>query len=271
MLTHGDWVGWVIGLCAVVLAVVFYFKSRVTAELACQWRGRHLVGGNEADLPAEVVIAYKGTTVPRLSSAEVILWNSGKSTVRGSDVVATDPLRIVLSEDARILRITVSAVTREVNAFAATVHSERLNEAICVFDFLDSGDGVRVELLHTSKRRTPKIKGTIRGLPSGIRDCGRIARMPIAFPGLTQLQGRKVIRGFNIGVVALGLASAVAGVFGPVIEAAYHPRLHWLAAPAMPTEVRVALIIGGLIYTLPGLFTLWTSRRRFPRILSGED
>lgn len=268
---NADWIGWFIGLCAVLLATVFYFKSKVVAQLSFQWRGRHLVGGAEADLPAEVAITYKGTNVPRLSSAEVIFWNSGNSTVRGLDIVEADPLRIVLSGDAHILRITINAVTREVNAFAATVHPEKPNEAVCSFDFLDKGDGVRLELLHTSKRRKPKIVGTIRGLPSGVHDCGRIARMSLALAGFTRLQSRRVIKAFNVGVVTLGFATALVGALGPAVEAVYHTKVHWLPAPPISTKVRLALVLAGVTYMLPGLFALWTNRRRFPRILSDDD
>jgi hypothetical protein len=169
---NADWVGWLISLVAVVLAVLFFFKSKATPRLAHQWSGRRLVGGDEAALPDEVTIMYKGMKVPRLSSSLIALWNAGNLTIRGSDIVEADPLRIVVSKDATILRADVISTTRKVNSVKARVHHERQNEVLCSFDYLDSGDGAWIEILHTSENSHPDIVGTIRGLPRGISDWG---------------------------------------------------------------------------------------------------
>jgi hypothetical protein len=263
---HGDWIGWLIGLIAVILAVVFYFKSRATARLVCQWRGRLLVGGEEADLPADVVITYKGAAVPRLSSAKVVFWNSGKLTVRGSDIVEADPLRIVLAEDAVILRAVVNSVTRSVNSFSVRIRPEKANEAICTFDFLDAGDGARIELLHTSNLKSAKVVGTIRGLPTGIGHLGKIQ-------SVSKLRSSPVPLVWMIVIaMAVGLSTLLVGIFGPSFGPRYETIAACLHLPIIKSRTdRIAAILAGAVYVIPPTFILWSTRRRFPRALSEDE
>jgi hypothetical protein len=261
MPVNGDWIGWLIGSVAVVLATVFYFKTRTTARLVYQWGGRHLVGGETADLPDEVAIYYKGSNVPRVSSSKLVFWNAGNLTIRGSDIVEADPLRIVLFENAKILRVAVTSVTRAVNSFELEVNPKKENEVLCFFDYLDPGDGVRIEILHTSERRESKMTGTVRGLPEGISARGRIVRFPLP-----------PVRGFRTLTTAmgfLGLGATLYGISIPIIQS--HFRSFWPLNIHLPREGRSAAIFIGLLYLFTGFFPLWVSRRRFPRALAEDD
>jgi len=241
-LASGDWVGWVIGVIAVTLAIVFHFKTRVSTKLAYQWSGRHLVGGSEAALPDEVAISYCGISVPRLSSSQIIFWNCGNTTVRGTDIVKVDPLRI------------------------ARVHAKRQNEALCTFDYLDPGDGARLEILHTGEKGYPELTGSIRGIPKGPSDWGAVDRFASPFADL-----QSVVRLGVIGNAAFGLAVILYAVFVPILQAKHPIALFWPLSIEMSKRSRLAMILAGVVYALPGAFVLWVIRRRFPRVLCEDN
>jgi hypothetical protein len=50
----------------------------------------------------------------------------------------------------------------------------KANRIVLSFDYLNPGDGAVFELLHTDKKPYPVVVGTIRGVPNGVRDWGRI-------------------------------------------------------------------------------------------------
>jgi hypothetical protein len=249
---------------------VTYLSGRAVVKLAYQWTGKHLIGGEGTDLTDEVVISYKGAAVPRLSSTNVVLWNAGTQTFRGSDIVESDPLRIELPQDAQILRITVTKRSRPVNQFAARVDSVKKNQAICTFDYLDQGDGVRLEMLHTCEKRRPMVRGTIRGLPSGPTSWGRFQadtsdgpRTPIKLLNRT----RPLVLAFALG---LGCTAILIGLLATLIRARFPDAAAVLdISPSKP--LRVALVLAGLLYAVPSFLLLFFSRRRFPKALGSDD
>jgi hypothetical protein len=50
------------------------------------------------ELPRDVAIAYGGVPINQLSRSEIVVWNAGGSTLKGSDVVETDQLRWEVSD-----------------------------------------------------------------------------------------------------------------------------------------------------------------------------
>ena len=266
-----DWIGWSIGLVGVVLAAVFYFKSKTTTKLVYQWNSRYLVGGDAADLPDEVTISYKGIAVPRLSSTDIIFWNAGNLTIRDSDIVNADPLRIVLSEEAKILRTLVTVATRKVNQFVVRVHPERPNEAFCTFDYLDPGDGVRVEILHTSEKGRPDLRGTVRGLQRGVSAWGKIRTSSDDVSlSVRQIYSRLyVITPYLVSIT--GGALLVLILFAEMIQIRYPKMAFWVPKHRLGQIDVIAAAVTSLTYIVPGSFLIWARRKRFPKALSNDE
>ena len=70
-----------------------------------------MIGDGDAVFPAEVTFQYQGTPVPRITSSTVWMWNAGKKTVRGSDIVVHDPLRLCYTGE--VLTVSIRKVSRE--------------------------------------------------------------------------------------------------------------------------------------------------------------
>jgi hypothetical protein len=148
--------------------------SRIGPRPTYQYRALRLVRKGERAFPEEVEITFKGKSVIQLTMTHIILWNSGKAMLEGKNIVTDDPLRLEFNKPAEILRARVLKSTRESNKFKVEINPSSSNVVVCSFDYLDPGDGVVIELLHTVDDRFPKIMGTIRGVPKGVLNWGRI-------------------------------------------------------------------------------------------------
>ena len=162
------WVGPIIGIAGLALAAVFYLRSRKPSIIAVQSRDVSMIGIG-AVFPDDVEVRYRGTPVPRLTSSMVWVWNAGKKTVRGSDIVAHDPLRLHFGGE--VLNVRIITVTREVLRITANISEEEAKKGMVCwgFEFLDPGDGGVLEVLHNGSAEAPKYTGTIIGLPEGLR------------------------------------------------------------------------------------------------------
>lgn len=157
-LLNQGWIGALIGLIGIGVAVVLYFRSRRRLEVAYRFQASNLIGGGKTTLPKEVEIRFSGTPVPRISRCLIIFWNAGTETVRCADSVEHDPVQIVLAENVSILVARVIKETRAVNgcSIAQVPGSEYL--VTCSFDFLDAQDGCVFEILHTGDFAYPEVK-----------------------------------------------------------------------------------------------------------------
>ena len=245
------WVGVLIGILAgLLIALYFYRTSRIGSRPSYQLRALRLLAKDERALPEEVEILFKGMSVPRLTKTHLIFWNSGRALLEGKQIVDADPLRLEFSKDAQVLRARVTKATRKANEFEVEVNAKSPNEVVCHFDYLDVGDGALIELLHTDEERYPKVQGTIRGVPKGISNWGRVRtsgreRITVLYP-----------------MIILGIALIGLGILVPDFSKA--------SASAQPFPVWVVVILGLAYMSFPS-YILWTTRRRFPKSLTIED
>src|SRR4051812_46900005 len=110
------WIATAIGsLIGAVVSYWFYVRSRRGGRLAFAYGGSTLIGFENAELPREVRVEYAGQVVPRLAKTEIILWNAGEALLRGEDIAPMDPVRVELADDATILDVMITRVTRDAN------------------------------------------------------------------------------------------------------------------------------------------------------------
>ena len=162
-----SWIGTVVGTAGVALALFLYWRSRISGIIALQSRNVSMIAGGNPIFPDGVEVRYQGTPVPRLTSSTVWLWNAGKKTVSGSDIVGHDPLGLRFGGE--VLNVRIKKVTRKVLRIRADTSKEE-NRTVCYgFEFLDPGDGGVLEVLHTGSPKAPECIGTIKGLPKGLQ------------------------------------------------------------------------------------------------------
>jgi hypothetical protein len=249
------WLSTLVGVVGIVLAVVFYLRSKRKTSLAFQHDHVTLVGRRGAAFPAEVEIRFSGVSVPRITATKVVIWNCGDRTISGSDLVAEDSLRVEVPQEARILSYSILQQTRTVNGWKIDQpSSSRLNLS---FDFIDPRDGINLEVLHTAPVSRIDLKGTIKGMPTGIKDYGRPRWSPYRHrpPGSRY---RRVVVAVPI-VLGAGMALSVflLPYFGiPLFsDGSSEEWLRWV------------MIAVGSAYAIFPTFLLWSGRRRYPSAL----
>lgn len=255
------WVGTLVGIVSLIAALVMYFKSRQRTGLSFAYRGERLLGATTDGLPAEITMHYRGEVIPRLTRSLLVFWNSGEKTIIDSDIVKGDPLRLAVGNDGEILSISLLRSSRDVNEISIARSADNRSEATIAFSFLDACDGAVIEVLHTSEQRAPQFLGTLRGLPQGIKNLGRITATP----------ARKYKSKFLPPVRVLILLATIAGVIAiltsvlaPVDEIGFFRNMNSLSPST-------GMLTVGVLYFLPGAFLLFISRRRYPPKLHVDD
>jgi hypothetical protein len=254
-----NWIGSLIGLISIIIAVCIYRASRVGARPVYQRRALRLIGVKEQALPEEVSVLFKGKNVPRLTKTYIILWNSGKATIEGKAIVTDDPLRLEFNDGSEVLSAQVIKQTHTPNKFVVNINQQSTNVVFFNFEYLNTQDGVTLELLHTSPERYPQVKGSIKGIPKGISDWGAVSfqRIYRGFPNNIFTPKFSSIFG-----IIMGIFFVLLGVFEPIKTE---------SSPPPDISAKWVFIGFGALFIATYSLFLWLRRRRFPKSLSLED
>jgi hypothetical protein len=189
--------GFLITAVSLVAAYYFYVRSQQCPRLSVR-KNSHLIVGRPEDEKSEIEISFQGRRVGRISKEIIVIWNSGNTILSGDQIVANDPLRIVLPENGEMLGSPeVIKESRAVNSVRVVLREDSLHEAVCIFDFLEPGEGAIIKALHTGRGKV-EVKGTLRGMPKGVSDHGwlnlasykpplKLALIPLAVAGFSAL------------------------------------------------------------------------------------
>lgn len=215
-----------------------------------QYEHTTLIGREGATFPEEISISFGLVEVKQVTTSSFILWNSGNRTIHGSDITTLDPLRIELSGAGKILKWAVSHKTRDVNGWS--FERGPLDRLQISFDFIDPGDGVRLEVTHDAVGRDTHLRGTIKGMPCGVQDRGR------------RRKGEGKREFFTVAVVNILVGSLVV---------LYFAFRGWLWVPDSPDPVEgvyfhSAGIALGLFTAYTGVLNFQIYRRKHPAALS---
>ena len=156
-----DWLGLVIGVVGIFLAVLFWLRPP-GPKPACQFYSLPIL---EADNPLTregISILYDDRPVSRLTKTYISFWNAGLTTLDGEAIVSDDPIRWSFEEGSEVLRVR-PLKRYEANKFVATEDPHRPNSVICSFNYLNRRQGALFEVLHTSSKGTPRVSGSIKG------------------------------------------------------------------------------------------------------------
>ncbi|MXZ10258.1 MAG: hypothetical protein F4Y79_12540 [Gemmatimonadetes bacterium] len=258
------WVGSLIGIVGLIIGWFLYKKNRRIAKPSFQKSSLRLLGGNEDNLPREVTILFKGEEVDRLTKTTLILWNNGTEVLDGEKIVGKDPIKISFNEGDSILSYKILQKTKEVNDFSVSRDEDNSHQLLIEFSYLDPSDGISLELLHDSKKRYPKVQGSIMGLPKGFEDLGIVYtdnitpfnRTPLAIV----LRNRKMVYWIAIG---LGLGMVVIGLLPQEFRGFFSID----SSEEMRPRASLVMICLGLLYTAMPVLLLWVRRKKYPRSL----
>jgi hypothetical protein len=238
------WMGVIIGIIAgLIISYIFYTLSRIRPGMAVQKNSYTVIQPGHQVEPGELEIVFRGIKVPRLTLSIIVIWNSGNTTLQGSQAVSTDPLRIITTMESQIIEVRQKP-TRLVNGFNTSVNTAAPNELECSFDYLDPRDGVRLTILHSGNNDV-RVAGTFRGLPQGLRDLG-------------QLPETKRDR-FEVILMIVILIAGFILIVGPPFS------------DPMAIGILLFLMAFGLSAVVFSISVLWRQRRRIPKSLLAQE
>lgn len=160
-------VGLFIGVLGLFLSYVFYKRGKKETSLGSWVNSGTIATVSNPHFKDILQITYKGEVVPQATITSISIWNDGGQIVDSGSLVLKDPLRVELSENARILAAWIWISTRE--PISASVQANGTSRADINFDFLDAGDGFVVTVLHTGATSNATVKGSVKGAPDGVR------------------------------------------------------------------------------------------------------
>ena len=241
-------IGWIFGLIGIVVAI----KSKRTTKLVYKRQAFRIIEVGKLMTTEDMKILFKDKRVSRLTRTYIVLWNSGSKTIRGENIVEDDPFRLEFGDGAEVLRAIVISKTKKANKFLVETESKFPNKVICKFDYLDAKDGVLIEILHTDKKLYPKVLGSIRGLPKGIKDLGTIPAV---------VQDEKLRKNWIV-TSSFGVLISVLVILGVL----FVPVITTTKTSGF-TPSKYFFVCGGLIFAFLSILTLWHGRRQFPKSL----
>ncbi|RYZ90710.1 MAG: hypothetical protein EOP06_07575 [Proteobacteria bacterium] len=164
-------IGTVLGIAGLWFGVYSYRQSRQITRLRSMEGHTALMGPSPVEAEDRLRILFDNVDVPRLTSSSFGFWNDGTTTIRGDDIVKLDPL-VIRVNGGSILRATMEAATRP----QIDVHVREADDHVFfTFDYLDPGDGFKIQLLHSGKLDAASLSGSVRGLPRGVEPFDRNA------------------------------------------------------------------------------------------------
>lgn len=267
------WFGSIVGLSGLVVGVIgilLYRNTKIGPIPTCQLRSLRLLGKEEQELPPEVEIRYKNKEVPRLTLTSAYFWNAGKTMMRGNQIVEDDPLRYEFDPSDEILKAHVATSTKPANKVTVRAADNHKHTLLVDFDYLDPWDGARIDILHTSERRYPKIEGSLRGIPKGV---SRIDPLPGPAFDLVRRFLRNP-RPLYAVMLFLGITGLVVGALPTAWLEAIKGVLS--SAPAELTkspvsEIRFVAFFIGATYTLLPALAYLGKRKKYPSALDHDE
>src|SRR3990167_2419551 len=91
---------YILATIGVILAIVFYLRSKREKRPTYQVYNRTLIEGVHTEL-SDLKVLYKNEPQKRVTVTKLAFWNAGRETINRVDIVDTDILRIEVPADAR--------------------------------------------------------------------------------------------------------------------------------------------------------------------------
>jgi len=152
-----------IGILGIILAAVFYFKTRKVKRPVYSLMSFKLLSA-ELKKVENIEIKYLGKEIKNLTASKFAFWNGGRDTIDNSDIPESSKLTIKAKEDVIIYGAEIIYVSDDANQ-VQLIKQKGKNEFKVLFDYLDYCQGGIIKILHSGDSSndliiTGKVKGT---------------------------------------------------------------------------------------------------------------
>jgi hypothetical protein len=252
---------WIISTLIGVAASAFFFwlgmRVRSKSQMAYQLHDFIVIGQPNVTNLGEIKILFNNLTVPRIVVTQLAVWNTGNTVVRGQEIVESDPITIHFEDGATILDAQRVTATQEVNDFRIRVCEHDRSRAFLEFNYLNSRDGAKFQIIHTGGKGKAKVTGSIRGIAKGVEDWGGLQEWSEQKSRVSGLGHTAMFAG---GLVVLTVAKNAIARHYPAIN----KYTDWLFGAAV--ALVLLLVFCGILFAIA--YSLRTRSRATPKSLS---
>jgi hypothetical protein len=151
------------GLIGIILAVIFYYKSRKIKRPVYTLSSFNLFN-SELKKIENLEVKYLGKTIKNLTATKFIFWNAGKGTIDRNDIPEMSRLSIKTKGDVILYGAEVIYATDNTNQ-VQLLRKEHGNEIIIDFEYLDYYQGAIIKILHSGDSSVDlEILGKVKGV-----------------------------------------------------------------------------------------------------------
>jgi hypothetical protein len=139
--------GIAIGVIGIILAIVFYFKSKKIKKPFYSKVSINLLK-RELKRIGNIEVKYLNQSIEDFTITKIAIWNGGHDTINKSNVPENSSLRIAAQEDSIIYGAEMLYQTDQSNGF--NVFHDKINNAVQIdFDYMDINQGCIIKVLHS--------------------------------------------------------------------------------------------------------------------------
>jgi hypothetical protein len=138
-------ISFAVGILLGAFAIYAYFRPKKVLRWQYSVASFNLIGGWRP-LPKDFVVLYKNTSISRVTSSKVLLYNSGDAPIKADQIAKGQPPELRIS-NGKFLDCSLSVESNKASAFKLTQFDDRI---AIDFSHLNAGDGVVFSVLHTA-------------------------------------------------------------------------------------------------------------------------
>lgn len=156
-------ISFVLTVLSIVMAIVFYLKSRKYKKVKVVHRTINLLRKNSEKIDG-LEIRYQGLNTPNISITKIAFWNCGNETINGSDITISSPLIIRSRNGVNLLESKIIYTKNESNELRLN-EIENGKQVALQFDYIDKNEGCVIQILHTGETSYDiELVGTIKSI-----------------------------------------------------------------------------------------------------------
>ncbi len=201
----------IISIAAPFIPIIYgkYFKNQKALYIH---QSTHLKYSNKKmKLPENTKVFYNEEAVDKIYRSVIRIWNCGDKVLKKKLIPTKFPLQISTQNTGKILDTKVLGISGK--ACEIKMHKIKEKSFNIIFDFLNTNDGIFIELFHTAPLK--KIEWEMKGVKiKPVRFLNVYSGMPILYKILIISYGLYVIWMLGLSVLELHYSKQVGdGVF----------------------------------------------------------
>lgn len=161
-----DLLGYIIGIVGIILAVVFYFKSKENRELISYIDYRPIAIINSEDIKNSPIRVFRDDSTEIKSDLyiqNIHIWSGGKLSIKKEHIL--EPITLNNYDNSvRILDVKIVQESREICDISLNPFNKLKNTIEINFDILEQNDGCTIQVLYEgNKTKEFEITGIVEG------------------------------------------------------------------------------------------------------------